>query len=323
MAQICVIVPVYNVEKYLRRCVDSVLRQTYADFRLLLVDDGSPDNCGSICDSYARQDERIHVIHQKNAGLSAARNSALDWMYANSSCQWITFLDSDDWLHPEFLQRMLAAAQENQTLVSICGYEETTGDDPVIAPEMLAVQCWEPGEFYREKSTNATIACGKLYHRQCFETLRYPLGKIHEDEFITYQTLFMSQKVAVIPAALYAYYINPVGITKKPWTVKRLDAWQAYEEQIAFFHRRGDKVMHECRYRHYIENAYAQLCTAQTAPNAVQLKKEIRYIKKQMRNIFRRAGKFGYVKFWIDFDMLYACAPVGTKLYRLWLEIKK
>lgn len=323
MAQICVIVPVYNVEAYLHRCVDSVLGQTHQEFQLVLVDDGSPDNCGRICDDYARKDPRIHVIHQKNAGLSAARNAALDWMYENCSSQWLTFLDSDDWLHPEFLERLLAAAEERSVLVSICGYAETTGEDPRIQTQELEVQHWSPGEFYRQKSTNATIACGKLYHRNCFETLRYPLGKIHEDEFITYQTLFMHQQIAYIPAPLYAYYINPAGITKKPWTAKRLDAWQAYEEQIAFFQQRGDETLRQCRYRHYIENAYAQLRSAMEATNAAQLEKEIRYIKKQMRNIFRRAWKLGYVEFWIDYDMLYACAPIGTKLYRFWLEIKK
>ena len=103
MPQISVIVPVYKVEAYLARCVDSVLAQTFSDFDLILVDDGSPDNSGAICDEYAEKDPRIVVIHQKNGGLSAARNAGIEWAFAHSNSQWLNFIDSDDWVHPEYL----------------------------------------------------------------------------------------------------------------------------------------------------------------------------------------------------------------------------
>ncbi len=322
MARISVIVPVYNVEKYLHRCVDSVLGQRFSDWELILVDDGSPDNCGAICEEYARQDSRITVLHQKNAGLSAARNAAMDYLDAHSQSQWLTFLDSDDWLHPDFLQRLLDAAQEAGSKVSVSGYGETQGEEPAVKEADLVHQLWTPENFYRSRNIDATIACAKLYHRSCFETIRYPLGKIHEDEFVTYRILFQEQQVVFVPAPLYAYFVNPAGITKRPWNPRRLDAWQAYEEQIRFFEDRGQEDMRHYRYRQYIENAYAQLLAAQNASNAAQLKREIAFIKKRLRSIFRRAGKLGYVRFWIDFDMLYACAPLRTRLYRVWLEVK-
>jgi len=100
MALIGVVVPVYKVEQYLHRCVDSILRQTFSDFELILVDDGSPDRCGEICDEYARQDSRVRVIHQENAGLSAARNTAIDLLLQENRTEWITLIDSDDWVHP-------------------------------------------------------------------------------------------------------------------------------------------------------------------------------------------------------------------------------
>ncbi len=100
MPSVSIIVPVYKVEPYLHRCIDSVLVQTLSDFELVLVDDGSPDNCGKLCDEYAENDVRIHVIHQENGGLSAARNAGLDCVFAISSSQWITSVDSDDWIHP-------------------------------------------------------------------------------------------------------------------------------------------------------------------------------------------------------------------------------
>ena len=127
MPAISVIVPVYKVEKYIHRCVDSILGQTFTDYELILVDDGSPDNCGAICDEYAVKDSRIVVIHQENGGLSAARNTGIDWSFANSDSRWLTFIDSDDWVHPEYLQRLLAAAVEHNVSVSICGYAQTEG----------------------------------------------------------------------------------------------------------------------------------------------------------------------------------------------------
>lgn len=323
MALISVIVPVYNVEAYIHRCVDSILKQTCSDFDLILVDDGSPDNCGNICDNYARQDARIHVLHQKNAGLSAARNAAIDWTFEHSDSQWLTFIDSDDWVHPEFLERLLRAAREQKVLVCACGYAETEGETPSILPELLEAQRYTPDLFYREHSTAATIACAKLYHRSCFEQVRYPIGKIHEDEFVTYRLLYLDTHLAFIPAPLYAYYINMVSITRKTWTSRHLDAWEAYEQQIAFFRERGDSQMHRSRYREYIENSYAQLRSAQTAPNAAELKADIRHIKKCMRALIRRAWKHGYIEFWMDYDTLYACAPIRTKLYRFYLEHKK
>ena len=103
MSFISIIVPVYRVEKYLSRCIDSILSQTFKDFELILVNDGSPDNSGDICNKYAEKDKRVIVLNQANGGLSSARNAGLNWLYDNSDSQWITFVDSDDWIHPNYL----------------------------------------------------------------------------------------------------------------------------------------------------------------------------------------------------------------------------
>ena len=119
MPQISVIVPVYKVEDCLNRCVDSILKQSFSDFELILIDDGSPDQCGAICDEYAKKDNRIVVIHQNNGGLSAARNAGIDWAFANSQSEWLTFIDSDDWVHPEYLERLLNAAITQNVSISV------------------------------------------------------------------------------------------------------------------------------------------------------------------------------------------------------------
>ena len=120
MPSISVIVPIYMVEPYLRRCVDSILAQTFPDFELILVDDGSPDNCGQICEEYARLDRRVLVIHQENRGLSAARNAGIDWVMANSDSSWITFVDSDDWIHPNMLKHLFELNRDHGTQISAC-----------------------------------------------------------------------------------------------------------------------------------------------------------------------------------------------------------
>ena len=118
MAEISIIVPVYKVENYLYRCIESIISQTFTDYELILIDDGSPDKCGDICEEYAKKNDRIHVIHQKNGGLSAARNAGIDWSYKYSNSTWITFIDSDDWVSPDYLEALCTAAVSNKKDIS-------------------------------------------------------------------------------------------------------------------------------------------------------------------------------------------------------------
>lgn len=256
---ISVIVPVYNVEPYLHRCVDSILAQTFTDFDLILVDDGSPDNCPAICDEYAERDSRVHVIHQENGGLSAARNAGIDWAFTSSDSQWLTFVDSDDWVHPEYLERLLNAALDNHVAVSICGYAETKGEEPETNADELTPRIWTPEDFFVEHNVNATVAWGKLYRRECFRIIRYPVGKIHEDEFVSYQILFQCDKTSVIYAPLYSYYQNPTGITSQEWSLKRLDALAAFEQQLKFFSKNGYNGCYQLRLKIYVWQL-AQAC---------------------------------------------------------------
>lgn len=320
MAEISVIVPVYKMPEYLPRCIEGVLGQTFRDLELVLVDDGSPDNCGAICDEYAAKDSRVHVIHKENAGVCVARNTGLDWVYDNSDSQWIFFNDNDDWIHPETLERLLKAATELDAKISICGYQETEGENPAINPKTLEPVCWTPSDFYQQHLVNATVCWGKLFHKSVFAGMRYPAGKYIEDEFLNYKLLFSCDRLAVIPAPLYAYFINRAGITKKAWVPKRLDAWEAYEQQIAYFEARGEEELVDFRYREYLENAMTNLHTAENAPNAAELAQTISGMEKHIRRLIRRAWKQGCIEFWFDYDMLYRFYPFLTRVYRFWLD---
>ena len=129
MANISVIVPVYKVEEFLSRCVDSILCQSYPDFEVILVDDGSPDCSGQMCEDYARQDSRIHVIHQENGGLAAARNSGIDWTFAHSDSRWLAVVDSDDWVHPDFLKVLYETAEQTLCKISVCDFFLSSGEN--------------------------------------------------------------------------------------------------------------------------------------------------------------------------------------------------
>lgn len=314
MAQISVIVAVYKMPEYLPRCIEGILGQTFRDIELILVDDGSPDNCGEICDGYAAKDPRVHVIHKQNAGVCAARNTGLNWVYDHSDSQWIFFHDNDDWIHPETLERMLSAAQAMKTDLCICGYQETAGADPEIRAEDLKPMSWTPKAFFMERHVNATVCWGKLYGRALFDGKRYPEGKYIEDEFLTYRLLFACDRLAVIPAPLYAYFVNSAGISKKPWIPKRLDAWEAFDQQLVFFREMGDRDLIRYRMRKYLENAVGYYDAALAAPNASELKPVLRKMKKHIRYLIRESRKEQVLSFWIDYDMLRRFYPV-----RMWL----
>ena len=237
MPRITVIVPVYKTELYIHRCVDSILCQTFSDFDLILIDDGSPDHCGRICDEYRKADSRIHVIHnKKNRGLSAARNAGIAWAMKHSDSRWITFVDSDDWIHPLYLEALYTAAQDCG--ISVCFRSKTHGEELPVTTS-FTIRHLSPEDYYMTYMGNSTVAWAKLYAKNLFKNIRYPVGKLHEDQFVTYKLLFQFDTIPFIEEQLYAHYLNPNGIMLSPWTPGKLDVLAALEEQVDFFSSKG------------------------------------------------------------------------------------
>ena len=317
MAQISVMMAAYNAESYIARALDSILAQTFTDFDVIVVDDGSKDATGAIADAYAARDSRIHVLHQPNSGVCVTRNNCIDWTYRCSDSQWILFADSDDWMHPEMLERMLRAAQENNVHICACGYQETTGADPVIDPKDLEPQVWEPMAFYQASYVNAIMTCCKLYHKSCYEHVRHPVDNYFDDEFVSYKMLYPEKRMVVIPAPLYAYFINTEGLTKRAWTPKLLDAWVAYEEQIAFFREKGEEELVSFRLRGYLENAMTNYQAAGQAPDSPEIAAARKRIRKKIRELIRRMRQQGCLSYRFDFDTILEFYPVRARLYRL------
>ena len=304
MPTISVIVPVYKVEAYLHRCIDSILAQTCKDFELILVDDGSPDNCGAICDEYAAQDSRVIVIHQENGGISAARNAGIDWMMANSDSQWLSFVDSDDYIHPKMLEVLLDAVVSTDTKISICGFQRTSGEDLVV-DDIPTPQLWKPEDYYLQHAVNATVAWGKLYHRECFKDIRYPVGRLHEDEFVTYRILFRYSALSVILLPLYGYYQNETGIMGSPWQPARMDVLDALCHQMQFFIDIGcDNVIIQNILILFDGNIQTHLCHILSYPKASNRKEYLKICRNATKRILKLyRSRFHYSL--LDYQHLY------------------
>ncbi|MBQ5823851.1 MAG: glycosyltransferase family 2 protein [Clostridia bacterium] len=245
MDLISIIVPVYNVEKYIHQCVDSIINQTYTNLEIILVDDGSPDNCGRICDEYAAKDSRIKVIHQANQGLSAARNAGV----ALSNAEWISFVDSDDIIHPQAIELMFSALKKEKADISTA--HMTNFEDGNI-----------PDSFYSKFSEKYTInevneeflseifpdsryhsACNRIINKKFLIEFPFEVGRYHEDSPVISKILYFSQRMVIVPYELYFYRNNQNSITRTNFTLKNLDLLWAWEQQIEFYKSIGFKKM--------------------------------------------------------------------------------
>lgn len=291
MPQISVIVPVYNVEKYISRCIDSILAQTFSDFELILVDDGSPDRCGVICDEYAAKDSRIRVIHKENAGPSAARNAGIDWVLKNSNSEWFCYIDSDDWVHLRLLEKLYEAVKKHKVEIAICGFSEETDTCQCFDEHIGGSRLCTAEEFFVDNNINATVVWAKLYHRRCFEQIRYPEGKIHEDDYITYKVLFSQEQIAVIDTPMYAYFINPEGIMRSQWTPKHFDAVEAYKKHILFFKEKGLKQAYIKSVNNYAEFWCNQYNVVNNDLTIEKQKEYLKYFRKRLRRMLLRYRK--------------------------------
>lgn len=260
MPQISVIVPVYKAEQYLRRCVDSILAQTFTDFELILVDDGSPDTCPAICDEYAAADCRVLVIHQENQGQSVARNTGINWVSANSNSQWISFIDSDDWVHPVYLKCLLHNAVKFDVKIAMCHRLEVTseanrypnysyldGVQRYATEQELEHQCYGDGF--------GGFVTGNLIAKELLEQKKFAAGRIFEDSAITCQWFCAAQTFSECPLPLYYYYVNQEGTLRGRFSLKQLDILWSKDEQEAFYEKVGYSHMQLVVAKSYILSA--------------------------------------------------------------------
>lgn len=232
---ISIVVPVYNVENYLDECIKSILDQSYRNFELVLIDDGSFDSSGNICDFYSEQDSRINVIHKENGGLSDARNTGIE----RSKGEFITFIDSDDVISKKYLEVLAGAIQK--------------GEGDIVQGEMTQNE-FELGKSYLNDSIEMSgveafkqcaswkkikvYACAKLYKKELFQKIRFPVGRLNEDSCVFYKILCSAEKVILIPDIIYFYRNTPGSIMNRPISHERFQVMRVPQEMRDYF---GDK----------------------------------------------------------------------------------
>ena len=237
MAEVSIIVPVYQVEKYIRQCVDSILAQTFTDFELILVDDGSKDGSGQICDEYAAMDRRVKVIHKENGGLSDARNRGMDQAAGN----YFMFIDSDDYIAPTMLECLYKNILIEDADLAICNFLYLFENDRKkdFSTSMKSEVLCAKEIFYNRKNERCygiwTVAWNKLYKKEVFGKLRFRFGKYHEDEFWANDIYQLDIKIVTIPECLYYYRQRDNSIMGKKSAARNLDIIEALQERIYIY----------------------------------------------------------------------------------------
>ena len=272
---ISVIIPVYKVEDYLTACVESVQAQTYQNIEIILVDDGSPDNCPNMCDEFAARDSRIRVIHKENGGLSSARNAGIE----AAKGEYLAFLDSDDLWTPLFLERLYRAIEETDADFSVCLFRRFCEEPPKELPETAETVVMDRQEAFRclfnIRNENMVVAPNKLYKRSIFGAIRYPQGKLHEDEAVIHEIIGEAKTVAWVDEAHYLYRQSPNSITTAKFNLKRLDEMYAKEQRIAFFEARGMQELADQTKIVYLNNLMRLYRTVQAELKDDQNAKEV------------------------------------------------
>jgi glycosyltransferase involved in cell wall biosynthesis len=322
--KVSIIVPIYQVEKYLAKCIESILNQSFREFELILVNDGSPDRCGEICEEYVKKDERIKVIYKENGGLSSARNAGLN----NAVGKYVGFVDSDDFIHTNMYELLYKKAIETSSDIVLCDYlrvEENISFGNQVCNSEIEIETQSYTnmealeELFGKNNVKLVIACNKLYKRSLFSDLKFEEGRIHEDEFIAHKLLYKSFKVTYMPIKLYYYLQRDNSIIRSPFTLKQLDYVYALKDRADFF--RGFcliNLQHKAEDR-YIQSIFSNYKRIKKSNfNAI---KEIKGIRKDLFKSIRSLVKNPYYNkkekaLWL----LFIFTPL---LYDIYVKIKE
>lgn len=259
---ISIIVPIYKVEKHLKKCIKSIVGQSYTNLEIILVDDGSPDNCGKICDEYAKKDCRIKVIHKKNGGLSDARNCGID----KSSGKYLMFVDSDDYVDKNICEKLINASKEYDCDIVMCNIYRVVNNKICIEKEISALSKNEVldgitvmKEFFKNFSIDLYVSWNKLYKRELFfgnKKIRFPFGELFEDMFIDYKLYNLSKRILILSDRLYYYVIRENSITNINYTDKHLLSRLNYLKNIRLFSQKVDEDIKKCIQKSIIRYCY-------------------------------------------------------------------
>lgn len=281
---ITVVVPIYNVEKYLDKCIQSIINQTYRNLEIILVDDGSKDSSFMICDKYQTEDDRIQVIHKENGGLSDARNIGIDIAHG----QYIMFIDSDDFIDLKMIEILYENLKQTDSDISLCGVNIVKNNKIKKNNKENKLEVFSRKQAYQNlynyRALETVVAWNKLYKIKIFDDIRYPKGKINEDAFIIHKLLEKIDKIVYTPQKLY-FYIKRKGSITGNFNLKRLDELDAFEQRIQFFKEKNMQELYEkSLYRYCASNRY---CYIHVKDEKIKNKLDLEFIKKY--NILKKS----------------------------------
>ena len=292
---ISVIVPVYNVEKYLERCVKSIVAQTYKDLEILLIDDGSTDKSGKMCDDFQQTDSRIKAFHKQNGGLSDARNYGIE----HSAGEFISFVDSDDYIDEKMLETLHRLITENDADLAVCSAMDVFEGKEVTQVKEIKEFNLNKVESYKYmlRGDGIPSACNKLYKRQTVGDVKFPVGKLYEDGFFTPQILKKVEKTAVTSKPMYYYFRRADSITTKPFRKGDLDVIEAYDKCVKQVKELCPEALPyaEFRYRNAYFNVLDKMLMRDDCKEIPEYKQVVKYLKKHTAQIVKDPG-FGKMR---------------------------
>lgn len=324
MEKISVLVPVYNVEKYLVKCIESILNQRYQNIEVLLVNDGSTDGSEKICLAYAQKDARIKYFKKENGGLSDARNAALE----RACGAYVTFVDADDYLDENFLLFLYQGLEREKADIAISAYTRVTEKGDFLKAEPLPTQAnFLSGrevckKIFEKEGYRFVVAWNKLYKMDLFKQLRFDVGKLHEDEYIAFKLLYEVEKVAIVPELLYHYVERENSITTSKMTEHRMKCLLEYQTlRMAFYEAKEDEELFflSCR---FLLSFLMQFI--EKHPDFSK-GKHLRLLQKNYREAFKKLPKrkkLGFVKK-VYYAMGYVHLPSVVFLKKCLLKVSR
>ncbi len=239
--KLSVIVPIYNTEKYLKKCIDSILAQSFPDFELILINDGSTDNSGTICDNYAKRDSRIIVIQQVNKGLSYSRN--LGKKIAKG--EYLSFIDSDDYIHPKMFIDMINNLKDHNADISICNFKVIGVKQPVkiFYIETFGINAYSSKDYLILSQCRNPVVWNKIYKSSLWKNVDFPINHINEDEFVTYKVLYSANRIVVTDNRYYYYRKRKNSIMDSDSYYKKLDYIYAHKLKIKYFRMKKESEL--------------------------------------------------------------------------------
>ena len=286
--KISIIVPVYKVEKYLCQCIDSIIKQTYSNLEILLIDDGSPDRCPKICDEYGCKDERVKVIHKKNGGLASARNAGLNI----ATGDLISFIDSDDWIDESMYQQMLEMKFEKNADIVCCEGIHTDGKNLFdrcfcCKPTGTCITGEEATKEILLDQVGSQAVKG-LYDKKCWDGIRFPVGMLYEDIPTTFKAFEKANIVAYVDEAFYKYRINPKSISGSPNALKAYHQFLGfkshYDHALLFYPEIADQCCSMTA--HYAISTYLHSCTDASEELKQYTEEIVYFLKEHKKDIY-------------------------------------